>query len=154
MVNSNNNIEQQQRWKSNNDGIVEKQWQRWPTNHNVVKQHQDQQAVLWLNNDQLFLWAHRYFLWQLSRDGNLHGSGMSHATTASPKSSFWTLWRVGDAVVGRRNAGWTTSKSGHPWPCENCWQCPPAEKTGIGSLCPSPSPDDLIGQGTELNWIE
>ena len=25
-------------------------------------------------------------------------------------------WRVGDAVVGRGNAGWTTSKSGHPWP--------------------------------------
>ena len=24
------------------------------------------------------------------------------------------LWRVGDAVVDRRNAGWTTSKNEHP----------------------------------------
>ena len=46
--------------------------------------------------------------WQLSRDGNLHGSGMSLATTASPKPSFRALWRVGDAVVGRRNGGRTT----------------------------------------------
>ena len=29
------------------------------------------------------LWVHRNLFWQLSRDGNLHGSGMSHATTAS-----------------------------------------------------------------------
>ena len=28
------------------------------------------------------LWVRRNLLWQLSRDGNLHGSGMSHATTA------------------------------------------------------------------------
>ena len=46
----------------------------------------------------------------LSRDGNLHGSDMSHAMTASPKPSFRTPWRVGDAVVSRGNAGWTTSK--------------------------------------------
>ena len=37
--------------------------------------------------------------WQLSRDGKLHGSGMSHATKASPKPSFRAPWRVGDAVV-------------------------------------------------------
>ena len=49
----------------------------------------------------------------------LHGSGMSHATTASPKPSFMASWRVGDAVVGRENAGLTTSKSGHPCPCQN-----------------------------------
>ena len=48
--------------------------------------------------------------WQLSRDGHLHGSGMSHATTASPKPSFSTPRRVGDAVVGRGIAEWTTSK--------------------------------------------
>ena len=28
--------------------------------------------------------------------------------------------RVGDDVVGRGRAGWTTSKSGHPCPCQNC----------------------------------
>ena len=66
------------------------------------------------------LWAYKNLFWQLLRDGNLHGSGMSHATTASPKPSFRAPWRVGDAVVGRGNAGWTTSKSGHPCPCQNC----------------------------------
>ena len=30
------------------------------------------------------LWAHRYLFWQLSRDGNVHGSCMSRATTVSP----------------------------------------------------------------------
>ena len=52
-----------------------------------------------------------------ARDGNLHGSNMSHATTASPKPSFRAPWGVGDAVVGTGNAGWTTSKSGHPCLC-------------------------------------
>ena len=50
------------------------------------------------------LWVRRSLLWQLSRDGNVHGSGMSHATTASPKPSFSTPCKVDDAVVGRRNA--------------------------------------------------
>ena len=34
------------------------------------------------------LWIHRNLFRRLSRDGNLHGSGMSHATTASTKPSF------------------------------------------------------------------
>ena len=46
--------------------------------------------------------------------GSLHGSGMSHATTASQKPSFRAPWRVSDAMIGRGSAGWTTSKSGHP----------------------------------------
>ena len=36
------------------------------------------------------LWVHRNLFWQLSRDGNLHGSGMSHATTTSPKPVSYT----------------------------------------------------------------
>ena len=123
------------------------------------------------------LWVHGNLFWQLSRDGNLRGSGMSHATTASPKLSFRAPRRVDDAVVGRGNGGWTTSKCGHPCPCQNCPQEPPAEKTGRGSLlnCPScpplppppfrpplfrpppcpppPCPPDPVGQGTGLNWI-
>ena len=89
-------------------------------------------------------------------DGKLHGSGMSHTTTASPKPFFRAPWRVDDGVVGRRNAGWTTSKSGHPCPCQNCSPGPPAEKCERGSLLnrPSCSPDDTIGQVTELNWTE
>ena len=47
------------------------------------------------------------------------GSGMSHAITASPKLSFRAPWKVGDAVVGRGNAGRTTSKSGRPWRYKN-----------------------------------
>ena len=82
------------------------------------------------------------------------GLDMSDAMTASPKLFFKAPWRVGDAMVGRGNAGWTTSKSGHPCPCQTCSRRPAAEKTGRASLpnrlsCP---PDDPIGKGTELNW--
>ena len=45
------------------------------------------------------------------------------------KKSFRALWRVGDAVVDRGNAGWTTSKSGYPCPC---------------LLYTSPSPRDIL----------
>ena len=50
----------------------------------------------------------------------LHGLGMLDAKTASPKPFFRAPWRASDAVVGRGNAGWTTSKSGHICPCQNC----------------------------------
>ena len=60
------------------------------------------------------LWVHSNLIWQLFWDGNLHGSDMLHATTASSKPSFSMPRRVGKAVVGRGNAGWTTSKSGNP----------------------------------------
>ena len=50
------------------------------------------------------------------RDRNLHGSGMSNATSDFPKLSFRAPWRVGDDVVSRGNAGWTASKSGHLCP--------------------------------------
>ena len=64
---------------------------------------------------------------------------------------FWSVISV--AVIGRGNAGWTTSKSEHPCPCRNRSQGPPAEKTGRGSLLNHPSfspfhnPDNPIGQG-------
>ena len=61
--------------------------------------------------------------WRLSRGGNPRGWGTYRVTTASsPKPSFSAPWRVGDAVVGRGSAGWKTSKSGHPCPCQNCTQ--------------------------------
>ena len=98
------------------------------------------------------LWVHRNLFWQPSRDGNLHGSGISRATTASPEPSFRAPWWVSDAVVGKGNAGWT-SKSGHPCPCQSCSKGPPTEKawkriSADRSSCP---PDDLKGQGTQLN---
>ena len=89
------------------------------------------------------------------RDGNLQSSGVSHATTASPKPCFRAPWRVG-VVVGKGNAGWTISKREHPFSCQNCSQRSPAEKTGRGSLLNRPScpPDDPVCQGNELNWTE
>ena len=59
------------------------------------------------------LWAHRNLFWQLSRDRNWHGLGVSCAIIAYPKPSIRAPWRVGDAVVSRGNAGWRTSKHGH-----------------------------------------
>ena len=38
--------------------------------------------------------------------------------------SFRAPWRVGNAMVGRGNAGWTTSNSGHPCSCQKCSQGP------------------------------
>ena len=69
-----------------------------------------------------------------------------------PKLSFRAPWRMGNAAVSRGNAGWTTSKSGHSFPYQNCPQGHPAKKTRGGSRlnrssCP---PDDPVYQGTEL----
>ena len=104
--------------------------------------------------DQLPCGVNSNLFWQLSGYKKLHGSGMSHAMTASPKISIKTSSRVGDAVIGKGNAGWTMSKSEHICPCQNCSQGPPAEKTGGWSLLnrPSSPPNDPIGQGTEVNW--
>ena len=57
---------------------------------------------------------------------NLHGSGISQATTASPKPSFRAPWRVGNSVVGRGKAGRATLKSGHSCPCQSGSQGPSA----------------------------
>ena len=65
----------------------------------------------WVRSKINFLVATKEPFRAISENGNLHGSGMSHATTASPKPSFMAPWRVGNAVVSRENAGWTTSKS-------------------------------------------
>ena len=43
------------------------------------------------------------------REENLNGLGMSYAVTASPKASFRALWKVANAMVSRRNAGWCNS---------------------------------------------
>ena len=84
----------------------------------------------------------------LSRYGNLHGSGMSQTMTASPKPSSRAIWRVGGAMFSGGNAGWTTTKSSHPCPCQNCTQWPPAEKTGRGSLLNhlSRTPDNPVSR--------
>ena len=45
---------------------------------------------------------------------------VTYVMTASPTPSLRASWRVDNAVVGRRNAGWTASKSEHPCPCQKC----------------------------------
>ena len=81
----------------------------------------------WVRSKINFLVGPQEPLLASQRDPNLHGSGTSHDTTASRKSSFKAPWRVGDAVVGRGNGGWTTPKSGHPCTCQNRSQEPPAK---------------------------
>ena len=69
----------------------------------------------------------------------------------------WTsLKRVGNAVVGRGNAGWTTAKSGHPYPCQTCLlrmaSCRKDRKR-ISAESSLTSPDDPVGQGAELTEL-
>ena len=52
------------------------------------------------------VWVHTNLFRQLSRDGNLHGSGMSHAPTASPKPSVRAPWSVVGRRRGRRGKCW------------------------------------------------
>ena len=63
-------------------------------------------------------------------------------------------WRVGNAKVGRENAGETKSEIGDPCPCQNCSLWPPAvQQAGRESLlnCLSRPTDDPISQETEMN---
>ena len=48
---------------------------------------------------------------------------------------------------------YTTSKSGHPYPCQNCWLWLSTVRTGRGSLLNRPprALDNQISQGTDLN---
>ena len=74
------------------------------------------------------------------------------------KPSFRAFWRVADAVAGTGNAGWTASKSGHPCPCQNCSQWPPAEKKkkklekDLCWIVPHVPPTTQSSKG--LNWTE
>ena len=45
------------------------------------------------------LWVHRNLFRQLSRNGNWHGSGLSHFMTASPNPAFRSPWRVGLSLI-------------------------------------------------------
>ena len=82
------------------------------------------------------------------RNGNSHGSSMSRTKTASSNPFLTSFSGIGDIVVGRRNAGWTTSVSGRPCPCQNkdlCWIVP--------HIPPPPDPrTNYLAKG--LNWTE
>ena len=75
----------------------------------------------------------------------------THSTTASPKPSFRATWRVGNAVVGRGDAGRISSNSTDPSPCQSCSQGPLTLEEDFCWIVHVPS-DDPIGQGTEPNW--
>ena len=82
------------------------------------------------------LWAHRNLFWPLPRDGNLHGSGRSHATTAYPKPSSRTPWREYlpmPELLTRAS-------------CRKDWKKISAKSSVMSPLYP-------VGQGTELNWM-
>ena len=57
--------------------------------------------------------------------------------TSLSKTILQAPWRVGDAVVGKGNAGWT-SASGRPCPGQNCSQWPSAENAGRESPAEPP----------------
>ena len=92
--------------------------------------------------------------WQLSRDGNLHGLACHTPCQPLPIPSSMAPWRMNDTVVTRGNAGWTTSKSGHPCPCQNHSQGPPAEnlEEDFSWIAPHVTPMTQSVKG--LNWTE
>ena len=59
-------------------------------------------------------------------------------------------------MIGTGNAGWTTSKSGQPCPCQNCSRWPLVEKAEGGSLLTRPlcPPDNPARQGTDVTDVE
>ena len=77
--------------------------------------------------------------------------------SASPKPSFGAPWRVDNVVIGRGNAEWKTTKSGHPSHARSADKVL-LQKRLKEDLCwiVRHVPSDPIGQGTELNhlcWI-
>ena len=71
----------------------------------TVTSYLEHQTNDWVQSKIIFLVDYRNLFWHVSRDGNLHGSGMSHVTTASPKPSFRAPWRVGRRR-GRQRKFW------------------------------------------------
>ena len=68
----------------------------------------------------------------------------------TPKPSFQAAWKVGHATIGSENAGWTTSKGGHPCnagTAHNGFLQKRLEESLLNCLsCPT---NDLINRGTE-----
>ena len=63
-------------------------------------------------------------------------------------------WRMPDAVVGRRNARWTTSKSERSCLCQNCSRWLPAGK-GWKKICARSSLTSFgTTERTELDWTK
>ena len=109
----------------------------------------------WVRSKINFLVGPQGHFWQLSRDGNLHGSGMSHVITASRKKKKQMHGTFeGGQCHGRQRKCWMDNikeRTSLPMPellimasCRKHWK-------KISALLSLTSPDDAIGQGTELN---
>ena len=70
----------------------------------VPNSYSEHKTNNWVRSKINFLGVHRNLFLQLSRDGNLHGSGVSYAMTASPEPFLGVPWRMDETVVGRGNA--------------------------------------------------
>ena len=93
------------------------------------------------------LWVHMDLFWQLSRDGNLHGSGMSLAMTVSPSGHLrgWaTPWSTEEMLDGQHQR-----LEYLPMPellCRKDWNRISAESSQMSAWRPNRSRD-----WTELN---
>ena len=105
-------------------------------------------------HNQLPLWVHKNLSWQLSRDGNLHGLGMSHTKTASPKPYFRAPWTVGDAVCGWQRKCWMdNSKEWTSLPIPELLTM--ASSRGLENLCWIILPVSWMTQLVSgLNWTD
>ena len=99
---------------------------------------------------------HQFYIWAQVLEACDNLKLLSHATTASPEPSIRAPWREDDAVVGRGNAWWTTAKSGHPCPCQNCSQGASCRKDwkriSTKSSVMSPRRPNRSRDWTELTW--
>ena len=110
--------------------------------------------MTWCRARSTSMWVQRNVFWQVLRDRNLHGFGMSHATTASPKPFFGASLRVDDAMVGR-SAGWTQWEEWTSLPMPELLTMAFSRKDWkrIFSESSVKAPDDPVGQ-PELNWSD
>ena len=96
--------------------------------------------------------AHINLFWQLSRDGNLHGMGLSYTTRTSPTPSSKAPLSLDDTVIGRGNADGQCQRVGIHALAGTADSSLLQKNSLEGSLlnCPSGPYNDLVGGGTEL----
>ena len=93
-------------------------------------------------------WVHRNIFWQLSRDGNWHGSGMSQPFHNHPSLHFggWaTPWSPEEMLDGQHQ------RVDSPAHARAAHEVLPQKRRSLLNRRSCP-PDDPVGQGTELNW--
>ena len=93
------------------------------------------------------VWGNLFFNYTFSVTRSNVGLVTGHDSLS--RTDLQGTLELGDAVVGRGNAGWTTSRSGRPCTCRNCsrWW-PSTERTGRGSLLKS----SLCPPGRSSRW--